>query len=1191
MKIFIHHCSDKTLLMVVCVALLLCRPAMGQVIKGSISGTVNDPTGAVIAGAQIKATQKDTGATFTTTSDAAGVFRISLIPAGTYRIEVTGQGFKTAYQDAVLVSAGADVGLGTIKLTIGESSTTVEVAGGEPALVETSQAQVTNTFSGVALQSFSGVQENEGLDNLALFVPGVISSRDNNFSNTNGGLGFAVNGIRGRSNDQQIDGQNNNDNGVAGPALAVTDPEFVQQYVLVSNQFGPEFGRNAGSVVNVITKSGGNEWHGSIFGDENNSVLNAETNFQKNPALNNTPLTHLPRANDELGGFTIGGPMVKNKLFLFGGFDEEIVSASNQFLSSGLTPTPAGLVTLAGCFPGSTNLAALQKFGPFGISTGNPQPNGAVQTGIVASCPAAEFAGVSRFLSTPSHLFNWIARSDVQLGNDTIAGRYIFNRTNIFNADPGGGFAASGYPLNIPALSQATLLSWTHNFSPHMVNESRVAFGRVNVQFGGNQIGNTIPTVDNLTTALTAVAFSDPTLGSFGVPPGFPQGRIVNTWQAQDNWNYLIGKHTLKAGVNWTYQRSPSTFLPLINGQFVFPDWTAFLSNTPSRAIIEEGPNTLDFREYDTFLYAGDEWKLRPNLTLNLGLTWSYYGQPANLLHDLDVANQAGPNPFFNPALGPAVNVQPELNSQKNLFGPSVGFAYSPQWGGFLTGRGKTVFRGGYRLLYDPPFYNIYSNVGGSAPQVFSQIIAPNPPGIPATFTGPAVRAALSPLLPFGKLDPRQQTRQIINPDFGADRVHNWSFGLQREVTKNSAFEARYVGTHGENLFQTTNANPFIGALATDFPNLVPAGLKPCPASQAVVPRAIGRVNCNEGVTIAVNNSGYSDYHGLQTEFRANNLFNQLTVRAAYTYSKTTDNTSEIFSTAGAVGVGAGNTITISQNPLDTQHAEHALSGLDIPHQFTVLFTEQLPFFRQQRGLFGHVLGGWSVAADYVLASGQNYTPATINFATCSNPANLACVPGGAGDYFDQRGFNASDNGLEPARPFMGNPNAPATSVGVFAGDLCNEFGAGCSLPATQLVSLNSFNTASQSATFNPATFVPTSVNQNQVRFILNAFTAQQVFGTPFGNVPRNALRDARSNVGNLSVFKQVKLGERASFTFHATMLNALNHPNFLTVDPFLTDAGLTGPGLGFAVPANTNDNLPGFSVSRRIFFGGKINF
>ena len=209
-----------------------------------------------------------------------------------------------------------------------------------PPLLRSSKpikAQVTNTFSGTTLTTFAGIQENQGLDNLALFVPGVVSVRDNGFSNTNGGQGFSSNGLRGRNNDQQIDGQNNNDNSVGGPGLFVSDVEFVQQYVLVTNNFGPEYGRNAGSVVNIITKSGGNAWHGSIYESENNSILNSLNNSQRQGFITDAAgnnLTKQPRLNDEFGGFTIGGPIVKNKAFIFGGFDQEIISTKSIFQSS-----------------------------------------------------------------------------------------------------------------------------------------------------------------------------------------------------------------------------------------------------------------------------------------------------------------------------------------------------------------------------------------------------------------------------------------------------------------------------------------------------------------------------------------------------------------------------------------------------------------------------------------------------------------------------------------------------------------------------------------------------------------------------------------------------------------------------------------------------------------------------------------
>ena len=1177
--------------------LLLAGTAFAQVLKGSISGTATDPQGAVLAGAEVKATNLATGATLTTKSDSSGLFRFNLIPAGEYKVQVSAQGFNTSVQNNIVVAAGRDTGLGSIKLAVGQTSTTVEVTAAAP-LIESTQSQVTNTFAGTQLSSFAGVQENEGLDNLALFVPGVSSSRDNNFSNFNGGEGFSSNGLRGRNNDQQIDGQNNNDNSVAGPALFVTDPEFVNQYVIVTNQFGPEYGRNSGSVVNIITKSGGNAWHGSIFGNINNSILNSMTNFQKQFDTDQfgNPLTEPPRLNDEFAGFTIGGPVVKNKMFLFGGFDQEIVSQNGVFSSSNLTPTPAGLATLATCGVNPTSLQIISKIGPFGISVGNPTPDPTtLQTGVMATCPAAQFAGVSRTVKTPSHIFDWIARTDLQLGSDTITARYLFNRNNTFGTEQFNGDGAAGFLTDVPALSQAILLSWTHNLGARMVNEARVSFGRTNVEFGGNSAGSLV-TANNLDQAITSVSFQSPGLLGFGPNPIFPQARIVNTWQGQDNWNYVLGKHQLKAGVNYTFQRSPNIFLPNLNGQFRFADWDAFFANTPNRVRIANGPSSLDFREHDTFLYGGDDWKMSQSLTVNLGLTWSYYGQPANIFNDITTARESNPaTAFWDPNLPLSVRTFPTVPSPKNSWGPSVGFAWAPQSGGLFTGNGKTVIRGGYRLLYDPPFYNIYLNMATSAPEVFLQTFLAPPGtslpaaqfGLPTVPTGPNVRAELAPAITPGVLDPRTQAETAITPNFGPDRVHTWSLGIQRETSKNSAVEVRYVGNRATHLFQSINGNPFIADLASAFPSAIPSGVTPCTTPQispapGVVPGPLspdfGREFCGQGVTRLRTNTGRSNYHALQTEFRANNLMHQLTLRTSYTFSKTLDNVSEIFGTAAA-----GNSVAFSQNPLNFNHGEYSFSGLDYPHQWSILATEQLPFFKDQHGFMGHILGGWSISGNYLIASGQRYTPSQAFTAIASSP----------GDFFDAT-FLGTFAGTDSARPFFGNKNAPVTQVGIFAGDACNAFGSGtggpepvCGLSPTQLVSLNALNSSNAGlfdANNNPVPAV--QVTPNDVRYITNGGAAQSVFGTPFGNVARNIEQDAISNIANVSVFKNVKLSEHVNFEFHTTALNVFNHPNFLSIDPFLEDAGLpAGPFTGFGDPTVTN------SIPRKLLFGGRLSF
>jgi hypothetical protein len=329
-------------------------------------------------------------------------------------------------------------------------------------------------------------------------------------------------------------------------------------------------------------------------------------------------------------------------------------------------------------------------------------------------------------------------------------------------------------------------------------------------------------------------------------------------------------------------------------------------------------------------------------------------------------------------------------------------------------------------------------------------------------------------------------------------------------------------------------------------------------------------------------------------EFRANNLFKQLTVRSGYTWSKTLDNTSEIFSTNAP-----GNTQTFSQNPVWDRQAEYSVSAFDTPHVFTLLFTEQLPFFKEQRGVAGHLLGGWALSSNYILASGQPYTPLQ-EFGIAKNTST--------GNFYDTAFVNGFGGG-DIARPFYGNRRAPADSVGIFATDFCRgiygltpannpAFPGACNTAITnplQLLSVNSLNTGGQFR--GPGTFtvgvtpVPVAVTADQVRFIINGGTAQQLFGTPFGNVPRGALRDAPQNIFNLTISKETRITERVSFKIHLTALNAFNHFNFSSVDVPLEDAGLTPAspfsffGAGFAHPEFTNAN------GRTVYVGAKLIF
>src|SRR5260370_38064973 len=277
-------------------------PAYAQVSTGSVSGNLVDAQGAAVPNASVQLINKGNNQAYSSETDNAGLFHLALLQPGSYRLEISKGGFRKVVFDQVEVAVGADKGMGTVKLELGEVTATVEVSAALP-LIENSQAQVTNDLTSTDIAKFAGIQGNEGLDFLALTIPGVASTRDLGFSNSNG-PGFEVNGIRGRNNDQQIDGQNNNDNSVAGPSLFVSDPEFVQEYQITTSNFGAEYGRNSGSVVNIITKAGTNNVHGAVYGSESKSALYTISNTQQGVE----GLTKASRVNDEFNRCSIGGP-------------------------------------------------------------------------------------------------------------------------------------------------------------------------------------------------------------------------------------------------------------------------------------------------------------------------------------------------------------------------------------------------------------------------------------------------------------------------------------------------------------------------------------------------------------------------------------------------------------------------------------------------------------------------------------------------------------------------------------------------------------------------------------------------------------------------------------------------------------------------------------------------------------------
>jgi len=1133
-----------------------------QVVKGAIEGSLVDASGGVVPGAQIEVRDPSTGSTGSAVSDATGAFRIPLLAIGSYNLTVTMKGFRTLEMTGVGVTAAATTPVGKLQLEVGQATTLVEVSATAP-LMEATEAQVTNSLGNSTITELP-LLGNEGLDLLAIMLPGVNNSRGDNFSNTNG-VGFTVNGIRGRNNDQQIDGANNNDNSVAGPGMFIGNTDWVSEYQLTTSNFGVEYSRNSGSVVNIVTKSGTNDWHGSIFGSENSWKTATLTNTQK--AFEG--LTQVPPYNDEFSGASVGGPIVKNRVFVFGGFDNEIIPGSFVDSTGSLEPTPTGLATLSSCLPNSGVIQALNKYGPYAIKAGSVSPQASSLTdktitgvtctnGSLLSATPVEFAGVERSLPDPYKEWDYMARMDYQGSKDRVYGRFIHQKDTPVN---GTGTAWAGFPGDVPSVGDQAGLDWTRNFTPTLVNEARLAYGRLGVEFGGNSYGNTLPQQGDWAQGLASISTPSGYAG-FGYASNLPQGRIVNTYQLQDNLSWMKGKHTIKAGANLTYQRSPNVFPANENGTYGYSTIADYIQDIPSSVGLTVGNPELDFREHDNFLYVGDEFKASRNLTLSLGLSYAYFGQPANLFNTETTKNETGSAPLFNPSLPLSVRVFPRLPSHKHDFGPSAGFAYSPNWGGIFGGSGKTVFRGGYRLTYDPAFYNIYLNIQNSTPVVLSQSLsgataAENP--LPGDPLGYIVRSQLAPYLTLGVQDPRNSYQTTVKPDFGPDHVQGWSFGIQRELGPHAVFESRYVGNHGGSLFDSLDGNPLVAGLASSFPNLVPSGVTPCASANAVVAKAVGRENCNLGIQRLRTNTAVSDYAGWQNELRATNLWRQLTLRTGFTWSKTTDNASDIFPTGGP-----GNPIAFAQDPFDTLHGEHSLSGIDFPLNWSLTFVEQIPIFRNQPGFVGRVLGGWELSGTYILSSGEPYTPIQYCLNYCTG-----------GDVYDTAFMAHYVGPYESARPFLLSPSAPVFQIAIYAGDLCSYNGLACTATPNTLLNWNAANTTGAVQT----------ISASAARFLVNGAYADTVYGSPWGNVGRNTLRDARTNTANFNLLKNIKVTERVNVQFHTAFLNVFNHPNFSSVDSYLDDAGYLDEGTGFGVPSLTSGG------NRVIKFGLKILF
>ena len=1151
--------------------------AMAQATTGSLRGVVTDVNGAVVPGASVTAKNETTGtASPTTTTNGDGVFELSALPPGPYTVTIEATNFKRSVNTGVQVKVGI-VNPFDAKLEAGAVSETVTVVGTTEEIVQRDQSQISTTVETRKVEDLPSNAAGAGLDTLALLAPGVIPTNSGGV-NTNG-TGLNVNGNRARSNNFQIDGSDNNDLSVAGPALFVDNQDQIQELQVITNNFSAQYGRNQGAIVNYVTKGGTNEFHGRLFEyHRDNKVLNSLDNIEKasgqtepNPSLFNT------------FGFTFGGPLPiphfgeggksyfsgKDRAFFFITYQGIRNPATSTIRSTSWAFLPSEFGRLTANNPGNNVISAITTQSVFALrSSAHP-----LNTATVTLNGQNYLVGQPEYtIATPFTENDYSFRFDFKpTNNDNITFRYLHQSQDFVNSLA----QTNGFSGDIPAGSKNMGGNWTRQLGSRMVNDFKAYYQRIGVEFGGG-CGNTagcIPgplDIGNAITNIGLFTLSGRALQSIGPATNLPQGRIGKVYQVADNLTWIHGNHSFIFGGEFKHLSEVSPFLPNFNGAFTFNSATRLLNNAPSAISLTVGDPTLAFTENDQYYFVQDDWKIRPNLTLNLGLRYEYTGQPINILSDISTERESGPNRFYDPSLPLSVRTVPAVPADKNNFAPRFGFAYSPHfWKSFL-GEDATVIRGGFSIAYEPAFYNILGNVQGSAP--FSAAIAlstanalssttTSPFPLPGSLTGTAIRSAASAsgVLPLGHLDPRYLSQTQVSPDFHAPYSEQWSFGVQHQFGRMGVAEVRYVGTSGVGLFQNVNGNFLVGPLVNGINNWFGTGinlpsfasqLPPGTAAQVCTDNLatpfVNESTCNgrllrqAGITIRTN-GGRSIYNGMQSRFNGRFLNNSLNLGAAYTWSKTIDTQSEIF----GFDIASPN----AQKYFCLDSCERSLSQIDRPHAFSMSAIYDVPFMKEQHGVVGHILGGWQVNTVYVLTSGEPYTP---------------------GQFFNGLYGLGNTYLTSGDRPFETNTSVDPRQVGISQLDAALLFGANLN-NLNGFYSLNALNSTGDEVVVTPS----------QVHYILNLPGSARIFGTPFGNTVRNSLRGPALNQLNAGLFKNIRVNERWTIQLRGEAYNLLNHPNpgygvnaatgYLP-DIFTDDAGVPGAGGGSSF-ADNRDN------------------
>jgi len=873
-------------------ALLATSPALAQS-TATLQGTVSDSKGAVLPNATVLVRNRSTSAERTTQTDSDGNYQLAALPVRLYTVEVRVEGFKTQVADRVTIEVAKTV-VQNFQMDVGAITEQVLVSSDVP-VIELATSSVGTVINQRTVQEIP--LNGRHFVDLGLLIPGSVTPPQNGFLTAplrgQGSFAFNTAGAREDTVNFMINGVNLNDM-VQNQITFQPSINTVQEFKVDNSTFSAEYGRNSGAIVNIATRSGTNEYHGELFEFLRNEALDARNFFDaRKPPFKRNQFGLNLGGPVNLPHFGSGGPIFsykgENKTFFFFSYEGLRQRQGLTLTSNVLTDSQRASVT---------NPTVLQLL---------PLIPRATSVDIVAGVPIARFQGSG---TAPVDIDQWTGDVSHNFSsNDRLHGYYAFQRDR--RGEPNlQGNTLPGFGDTRQSRRQILTLNQTHIFGPTLTNEARFGLNRINITFTPNLQVNPadfgINNGINQDLGLPQISITGFNF-NIGGPQGFPQGRADTTVVLSDTLNYLRGNHSLKFGTE--LRRFYNNNFTLDTGAFTFPNVNLFLTGNANSFSVTLGDRSSAIVQNALGFYVQDNFKVRQNLTLELGLRYDWNMTPTERFDRFVVFD---PDTRSLVRVGSGIDKVYEENN-KNLQ-PRVGIAWDP------FNDGKTSVRAAYAILTDQPVTNVVTP------------LASNPPlATPLTFTGAVTFANALNVAGLAGVAPAN-----VHHGFDNAYVQSWNLNIQREIVRDLAVTAGYFGTKGTHLRISRNINQPINGVRP-FPNLS--------ASSPIRPgAALTNITQIEG-------SGNSSYNALWLT-AAKRLSRGLQFNASYTFSKSID-----YNSLNSQGV----VIQDSYNLRDSR----GLSDFDARHRFVVSGLYELPF-RQNR-----LVDGWQLSTIVQLQSGN----------------------------------------------------------------------------------------------------------------------------------------------------------------------------------------------------------------------------